>query len=77
MDEIKPKQKWTHYKNPSREYEIIGIAKNSENLEEMVIYKALYADEFLFGQIWARPKKEFLGKVNKDGKEVDRFSLKQ
>lgn len=73
---IKPKQKWIHYKNPTHEYEIIGIAKHSETLEEMVIYKALYLGEFAYGQLWARPKREFLGKVEKEGKIVDRFKLK-
>ena len=77
LNEIKPGQKWVHYKHPSldRQYEIIGIAKNSETLEEMVIYKALYKGDFPLGQIWARPKKEFLEKVKKEGKEIERFSL--
>ncbi|MCX6803420.1 MAG: DUF1653 domain-containing protein [Candidatus Diapherotrites archaeon] len=75
--EVKLGQKWTHFKHPEREYEIIGIAKNSSDLEEMIIYKALYADEFPFGQLWARPKKEFIGKTidKKTGKEVERFSF--
>jgi len=74
--EIKQGQKWTHYKHPEREYEIIGIAKDSNTLEELVIYKALYEDEFQFGQLWIRTKKEFLSKVtNKKGKEIERFSL--
>ena len=77
MEEIKPGQKWSHYKHPTRQYDIVGLAKNSENLEEMVIYKALYEDEFPFGQLWARPKKEFLGMTldKKTGKEVKRFTL--
>ncbi|MEI7961416.1 MAG: DUF1653 domain-containing protein [archaeon] len=75
--EIKNGQKWTHYKHPEREYEIIGIAKYSENLEEMVIYKALYEEDYPLGQLWARPKEEFLGLATdkKTGKEVKRFTL--
>ena len=76
MDEVNPGQRWMHYKNPLREYEISGIARDSENLEEKVIYRALYAGEFPFGQIWARPKSEFLGTVKVEGKEVNRFTRK-
>ena len=76
MDEIKPGQVWKHYKNDLREYEIVGIARDSENLGERVIYRALYAGEFPFGQIWSRPLSEFLGTVKVDGKEVNRFVRK-
>jgi hypothetical protein len=75
--EIKPGQEYSHYKNPKRFYEIIGVAKNSETLEEMVIYKALYSDEFPFGQLWARPKSIFLEKVRHKSAEVPRFRLKK
>jgi hypothetical protein len=75
MDEIQAGQKYFHYKNPNRAYEIIGLALHSETMEELVIYKALYEDKFPYGQIWARPKKEFLGKVTFEGKEIDRFRI--
>ena len=54
--------KYRHYKG--KEYEVIGIARHSETLEELVVYKALYDSEFGKGAIWARPKKMFLEKVN-------------
>ncbi len=73
--EIKTGQIWSHYKNPSHHYEIICIARNSENLEEMVVYKILYKSETGMGAYWARPKKIFLESVNVEGKEVKRFSL--
>lgn len=75
--EIKAGQKWKHYKHPQREYEIIGEALDSDSLTELVLYKALYADDYPFGQIWARPKKDFLGTTTdkKIGKEVKRFTL--
>lgn len=60
--------KYRHFKG--KEYEVIGIAKHSETLEEMVVYRALY-DE---GQIWARPTKMFLEEVEVDGKKISRFS---
>ncbi len=34
--------KYRHFKG--NEYEVLGIAKNSETLEETVVYKALYSD---------------------------------
>jgi len=73
--EIKVGQIWTHYKSPNKRYEIIAIAKDSENLKEVVVYKALYQGEFKFGQIWARPLEEFLGTTTKSGKEINRFEL--
>jgi hypothetical protein len=57
-------------------YEVIGIARHSETLEEMVIYRALYdSKEFGKNALWARPKKSFLEKVIVDGKNVSRFSF--
>ena len=71
MDSIK-KVTYRHFKG--KEYEVIGIARHSETLEELVIYKAIY-DDPKFGKdaIWARPKKMFLDTVTVEGKEVPRF----
>ena len=73
--EIKAGQIWSHYKSPNKRYEIIAIAKDSNTLEEVVVYKALYQGEFKFGQIWARSLEEFLGTVEKNGKQINRFEL--
>jgi hypothetical protein len=59
--------KYLHYKG--KEYEVIGVAKHSETLEDLVIYKALYGE----GDLWARPKSMFLEEVDVDGKKVSRF----
>ena len=65
---------YKHYKNNDHRYEIIGIARNSETLEEMVVYKALYeSEEYGNNVLWVRPKEMFLGNVIVDGKEVERF----
>lgn len=59
--------KYKHFKG--KEYEVIGVAKHSETLEEFVIYKTLY-DE---GQMWARPLNNFLEEVEVDGQKIPRF----
>ena len=51
-------------------YRLVGIAKDSETLEEMVVYQAMYGD----GQLWVRPKEMFFGKVERDGKVMERFT---
>lgn len=50
-------------------YKLIGLAKDSESLEEMVVYQALYGE----GQMWVRPAWLFFGKVERDGRVFDRF----
>lgn len=60
---------YKHYKGNI--YEVVGIAKHSETLEEMVVYKATYQDE---GEnLWVRPKSMFLESVEIDGISVKRF----
>ena len=66
MEQVK-KGKYKHYKGNF--YEVIGVAKHSETLEEYVIYKALYGKE----ELWIRPKQMFLETVTLDGKTVPRF----
>ena len=64
--------KYRHYKG--KEYEVIGVAKHSETLEDLVIYRALYeSKEFGDKALWARPLKMFLEYVVVDGKEIPRF----
>lgn len=64
--EIKP-GKYRHFKG--KEYEVLCLAKHSETLEEMVVYKALY-DE---GKIWVRPAAMWNETVERDGKSFKRF----
>ncbi|MEI6487653.1 MAG: DUF1653 domain-containing protein [Bacteroidota bacterium] len=61
--------KYKHYKG--KPYEVIGVARHSETLEEMVVYKALYQTE---GEnLWVRPLTMFLETVEIDGKTMNRF----
>ena len=59
--------KYKHHKG--KEYEVIGIAKHSETLEEIVVYRALYGE----GEMWARPLAMFTEDVEVDGVKVPRF----
>ena len=62
--------KYKHFKG--NEYEVIGIAKHSETLEDMVIYKALYGD----GGYWVRPVSMWNETIERDGKTFKRFEYK-
>ena len=59
--------KYLHYKN--KEYEVIWLAKHSETLEELVVYKALYGEQ----EIWVRPKKMFEEEIDINWKKAKRF----
>ena len=64
--------RYLHYKG--KEYEVIGTAKHSETLEDLVIYRALYkSEEFGDNALWARPVAMFVEAVVIDGKEIPRF----
>ncbi|MFH1316647.1 MAG: DUF1653 domain-containing protein [Candidatus Woesearchaeota archaeon] len=66
------KGKYHHYKG--KFYQVTGTARNSETLEEFVIYQALYdSEEFGKYAVWVRPINMFLENVTVDGKEVPRF----
>lgn len=58
---------YKHYKG--NKYRVIGIAKHSETLEKMVVYKALYG----FGEVWVRPYNMFNDTIVKQGNEIKRF----
>ena len=59
--------RYRHYKG--NEYVVIGVAKHSETLEEMVVYRPDYGEQGL----WVRPKEMFLETGEVDGKQVPRF----
>jgi len=43
------KGRYRHFKG--MEYELIGVARHSETMEPMVVYRALYGE----GGLWVRP----------------------
>jgi hypothetical protein len=61
---------YKHYKG--KLYEVIGTARHSESLEELVVYKATCQPE---GEnLWVRPLAMFLETVIVDGIEMKRFA---
>ena len=54
-------------------YKVIGTAKHSESLEDLVIYEALYENEV--SKLWARPASMFFDEVLIDGNYVPRFQF--
>jgi cyclomaltodextrinase len=66
MTTIKP-GRYRHFKG--NEYEVIGVAKDSETMEEVVVYRALYGERGL----WVRSAKMFAEIVERDGRAMPRF----
>lgn len=58
MRELKIKGIYKHFKGDY--YLVEDVAKDSENEEEMVVYRRLYGE----GDLWVRPKKMFLSEVD-------------
>lgn len=68
MQEIKL-GKYRHFKG--NEYEVIAVAKHSEDLSEYVVYRALYGD----GGVWVRPANMWNETIERDGKTFKRFEF--
>ena len=66
MEKIKP-GRYRHFKG--NEYEVLGMAKHSETLEPMVVYRALYGE----GGLWVRPASMWTEEVDRDGYKGPRF----
>ncbi len=67
MDEFKP-GRYRHYKG--NEYELLSLAKHSETLEDMVVYRAMYGE---YG-VWVRPASMWNEVIERDGKHMRRFT---
>ena len=62
---------YRHYKG--QRYRVLGTARHSETMEEVVVYQALYGD---YG-LWVRPAAMFCETVDMDGEPIARFALEQ
>jgi len=66
MADIHP-GRYRHYKG--KEYTVLGVARHSETLEKLVVYRQEYGDRGL----WVRPAAMFVETVMVDGTKMPRF----
>jgi hypothetical protein len=62
-----PLGRYRHHKGG--DYELVGVARHSETLEPLVVYRPLYGE----GTLWVRPHAMFFEQVVVDGVRVPRF----
>jgi len=60
--------RYRHYKGG--DYEVVDLARHSETLEPLVVYRALYGA----GGLWVRPAAMWNETVEVDGRAVRRFT---
>lgn len=63
-----PTGRYRHYKG--LEYEVLGVARHSETLEPLVLYRPLYQDSGL----WVRPHAMFFEDIEYQGRRQPRFA---
>lgn len=66
MSKINVNEVYRHFKGNT--YKIIAIAKDCEDLKELVVYQNV--DK---GDVWVRPLDNFTETVSRDGKSFKRF----
>ena len=59
--------KYRHFKG--REYELLYVATHSENLEPMIVYRALYGEK----DIWVRPAAMWSEHIEREDYSGPRF----
>ncbi len=68
----KSKIQFGHYRHfKGMDYELVDIVYHSETQEPLVLYRALYGDH----ELWVRPLDMFFEKIERDGKQMERFSF--
>ena len=60
--------RYRHYKG--NDYQVLGVARHSETLEALVVYRPLYGE----GALWVRPAAMFTETVLVDSVEQPRFA---
>lgn len=73
MDDLQPLPptptgRYRHYKGG--EYEVLGVARHSETLEPLVVYRPLHGQTGL----WVRPHAMFFEQIEVEGRFVARFT---
>lgn len=64
-----PLGRYRHYKGG--EYDVIAVARHSETLEPLVVYRPLYAQ----AGWWVRPHARFFETIEVQGAAAPRFSF--
>ncbi|MGI5896996.1 MAG: DUF1653 domain-containing protein [Oscillospiraceae bacterium] len=59
--------RYRHFKG--NEYEVLALAKHSETLEDMVVYRALYGER----GVWVRPASMWSERIEREGYSGPRF----
>jgi hypothetical protein len=59
---------YRHYKG--ERYQVYGVARHSETLEALVVYRPLYGE----GALWVRPYAMFTSQIAIEGVEQARFT---
>lgn len=59
---------YQHYKG--NRYEVIGVGRDTETEEQVVIYRPLYESDTPY---WVRPYKMFVESITIDGISIPRF----
>lgn len=69
MNKPQPGEKYRHYKSTGgsdHTYEVVALAKDSDDLSDLVVYRALYAsDDFPEGQVWCRSLDNFTEEIER------------
>ena len=68
MEDVIRSGRYRHFKG--NEYEVLYVAKHSETLEPMVVYRALYGEQ----GVWVRPAAMWNETVTREGKTFRRFT---
>ncbi len=63
--------RYRHYKG--NEYEVMGVAKHSEDETELVVYRPLYNENSGERGLWVRPLDMFIETVDINGETKPRF----
>ena len=61
-------REFVHFKG--KRYRLVAVAKHSETLEPIVVYRALYGE----GGVWVRPASMWNEEIERDGKRIRRFT---